>query len=281
VSPHAANWIELEGTVNVRDVGGLPTVDGRTVRPGVLIRSANLQHLTEADVTRLVDELGVRRVIDLRTDIEVSSQAPGPMHAHPGVTVRHLSLYPDDNRGESDLREPSDVLLPWHGEQGEHSDHGERGDHGEHGAGGDRDPAIGPYLRYLRRRPDSIVAALRTIAEPDGATLVHCAAGKDRTGMVIALALTMVGVSRELVAADYAHTQSRIRAIMAHLARSQLYQREVTEPELVPPASRQFMLDVLAAIDADFGGVPVWLAANGWTDADTARLRATLLTEQH
>jgi protein-tyrosine phosphatase len=269
VSLPTANWIELEGTVNVRDVGGLPTVDGRTVRTGVLIRSANLQHLTVADVSRLVDELGVRRVIDLRTDIEVSSQAPGPMHAHPGVTVRHLSLYPDDNRGESDLREPSDVLLPWHGERG------------EHGADGDRDPALGPYLRYLRRRPDSIVAALRTIAEPDGATLVHCAAGKDRTGMVIALALTMVGVSRELVAADYAHTQSRIRAIMAHLARSQLYQREVTEPELVPPASRQFMLDVLAAIDGDFGGVPAWLAANGWTDADTARLRATLLTEQH
>jgi protein-tyrosine phosphatase len=261
VSTPAANWIELEGTVNVRDVGGLPTADGRVVRPGVLIRSANLQHLTEADVTRLVDVLGVRRVIDLRTDIEVTSEAPGPMHAHPGVTVRHLSLYPDDNRGESDLQRPSDVLLPWHGERGT----------------GDRNPAVTSYLRYLRRRPDSIVAALRAIAEPAGATVVHCAAGKDRTGMVIALALTMVGVSRELVAADYAHTQSQIGEIMDHLARSELYHREVTQPEKMPPASPQFMLDVLAAIDADFGGVPQWLAGNGWTGADTAQLRATLL----
>jgi protein-tyrosine phosphatase len=257
-----ANWIELEGAVNVRDVGGLPAADGRTVRPGVLIRSANLQHLTAADVSRLVDELGVRRVIDLRTDIEVTSEAPGPMHAHPEVTVRHLSLYPDDNRGESDLQRPADVLLPWHGERG----------------AGARDPAITSYLRYLRRRPDSIVAALRAIAEPDGATVVHCAAGKDRTGMVIALALTMVGVSRELVAADYAHTQSQIQAIMDHLARSDLYHRETSEPDKIPPASRQFMLDVLAAIDADFGGVPAWLTGNGWTESDTERLQATLLS---
>ena len=107
--------------------------------------------------------------------------------------------------------------------------------------------------------------------------MVHCAAGKDRTGMVIALALTMAGVSRELVAADYAHTQSRIQAIMTHLARSELYQREVTEPEKLPPASRQFMLDVLAAIDADFGGVPAWLAEQGWTSEDTDRLTVRLV----
>jgi protein tyrosine/serine phosphatase len=261
VSLPAANWIELEGTVNVRDVGGLPTADGRTVRRGVLIRSANLQHLTEADVARLVHEFGVRRVVDLRTDIEVSSETPGPLHAHPAVTVRHHSLYPDDNRGETDPVQPSDVLLPWHGERG----------------AGERDPIVTSYLRYLRRRPDSVLAALRAIAEPDGATVVHCAAGKDRTGMVIALALTMVGVSRELVAADYAHTQSQIGEIMDHLARSKLYHREVNRPEKVPPASPQFVLDVLAAVDADFGGVPAWLAGQGWTATDTERLRTTLL----
>ena len=55
----------------------------------------------------------------------------------------------------------------------------------------ERDPVVTSYLRYLRRRPDSVLAALRAIAEPDGATVVHCAAGKDRTGMIIALALTV------------------------------------------------------------------------------------------
>jgi protein tyrosine/serine phosphatase len=122
-----------------------------------------------------------------------------------------------------------------------------------------------------------VLAALRAIAEPDGATVVHCAAGKDRTGMIIALALTMVGVSRELVAIDYAQTQSELQAILDHLARSRLYQREVTQPDSLPPASQQFMLDVLAAVDADFGGVPAWLNGQGWTNADTERLRTTLL----
>ena len=72
------SWIELEGAVNVRDVGGLPTVDGRTTRPGVLLRSDNLQDLSAADVTRLVDELGLRTVVDLRSTGEVHLEGPTP-----------------------------------------------------------------------------------------------------------------------------------------------------------------------------------------------------------
>jgi protein tyrosine/serine phosphatase len=95
--------------------------------------------------------------------------------------------------------------------------------------------------------------------------------------MIVALALTMVGVSRELIATDYAQTQSEVQAILDHLARSRLYQREVGRPDSVPPASQEFMLEVLAAIDADFGGVPDWLAGQGWTARDTELLRSTLL----
>lgn len=260
----AANWIELEGGVNARDVGGLPAQDGRRIRKRALLRSANLQHLTQSDVTHLADELGVRRVIDLRTDIEVSSAEPGPMHARSDVVIRHLSLYPDNGAGERAADQPPDALLPWRGERftSRHR------------------PAVAGYLRYLERRPDSILAALRAIAEPDGATLVHCAAGKDRTGMVVALALSVAGVAKPEIAADYAHTQSQIEAILGHLARSNLYGQEVTQPDQVPPASQTFMVDVLDAVDADFGGVPAWLARYGWTDGDTERLRAKLLEDE-
>jgi protein-tyrosine phosphatase len=257
MTTHAAKWIELEGAVNVRDVGGLPAVDGRTVQPGVLIRSANLQHLTASDVTRLVEELGVRRVVDLRTDVEVAKSEPGPMHTQPTVTISHLSLYPDNGAGEV---EP-DALLPWQGER----------------FASKRRPAVASYLRYLDRRPDSLVAALRAIAEPDGATLVHCAAGKDRTGVVVALALTVAGVDRDVIAADYAHTQSQIEAILEHLARNSLYNHETTRPDQVPPASAEVMLAVLDAIEEDFGGVITWLTGQGWTAGDTERLQAKLL----
>jgi len=258
VTGYAPNWIALDGVVNVRDVGGLPAADGRRVRVGVLIRSANLTHVTEDDLARLVDELGVRRVLDLRTDVEVSQTRPSLLHGHPAVTIHHLSLYPD-TLPEQDR---SDPVVPWAGERVP--------------AGG-RDPQVASYLRYLDRRPDSIVAALRAIAQPDGATVVHCAAGKDRTGMVVALALSVVGVPAEVIAADYAETQSQVAAILRQLALSHLYEDATGPAAKVPPATAEKMLAVLAAIEEDHGGVLAWLAEHGWTEADSARLRAKLL----
>jgi protein-tyrosine phosphatase len=261
----AANWIQLQGAVNARDVGGLLTADGGRIRPGALIRSASLGHLTEADVSHLVGDLGVRRVVDLRTDIEVDRDGPGPMQAQPDVVIHHLSLYPDTTDRTELPASPRvaapDPLLPWQGERfaTQHS------------------PVVAAYLRYLEQRPDSIVAALRAIAEPSGATLVHCAAGKDRTGVVVALALTVAGVSREVIAQDYAQTQSQIAAIVGHLARSDLYGFEVQQPDRIPPASAAVMVAVLEAIESDLGGVLAWLARHGWTDADSQRLRLKLL----
>ena len=269
MTSYAPNWIELEGVVNIRDVGGLPTADGRRIRPGVLIRSANLSFVTEADVARLVNELQVRRVLDLRTDVEVRNSEPGLLYGRDGVTFHHLSLYPDGkSEAEAEAEavasaaaDAPDPIAPWVGEQFPDG----------------RDPQVASYLRYLDRRPDSIVAALRAIAEPDGATVVHCAAGKDRTGMVIALALSVAGVPPEVIAADYAETQTQILAIIEQLADNQLYDLAVDEPERVPPAAADSMLGVLAAIEADHGGVLGWLAEHGWTDRDTARLRDTLV----
>jgi protein tyrosine/serine phosphatase len=270
MTSYAPNWIELEGVVNIRDVGGLPTADGRRIRTGVLIRSANLSFVTEADVARLISELGVRRVLDLRTDVEVRNSEPGLLYGRDGVTFHHLSLYPDGKseadaaraaQAEAESSDIPDPVAPWAGEQYPEG----------------RDPQVVSYLRYLERRPDSIVAALRAIAEPDGATVVHCAAGKDRTGVVIALALTVAGVPPEVIAADYAVTQSQIAAIIEQLAGNQLYDLAVDEPDKVPPAEADKMLGVLAAIEADHGGVLAWLAEHGWTDQDTERLRATLL----
>ncbi len=258
MTAYAPNWIELEGVVNIRDVGGLPAADGRRIRPGVLIRSANLSSITESDVARLVNELGVRRVLDLRTEVEVRNSEPGLLRGTEGVTFHRLSLYPEDGAGETASPDP---VAPWAGERFPDG----------------RDPQVVSYLRYLERRPDSIVAALHAIAEPDGATVVHCAAGKDRTGMVIALALSVAGVPPEVIAADYAHTQSQIMAIIEQLAGIDLYEMDVTDPDRLPPAEAATMLGVLQAIEDDHGGVLSWLAGHGWTEQDTERLRAKLL----
>ena len=260
-----AHWIELEGADNVRDLGGLPTADGRAVRPGRLIRSDSLQDLTPTDVRHLVDDLGVRAVADLRTGVEVAGEGPGPMTREPAVHIEHLSLFPEP--GEVTVADSDDgpVVLPWQ-EREETEDERRRG-------------VSGVYLRYLDERADSVLTALRLIAGAPGAALVHCAAGKDRTGVVVALALAEVGVTRDAIIADYAASAERVEAIIARLVSRRTYATDLVKDEPVDkhkpkPVTMERLLD---AMDQQYGGVPSWLRDHGWSEQDAAALRAKLL----
>ena len=106
-------WIELDGADNVRDLGGLPTADGRTVQRQRLIRSDSLQGLTEQDVRHLVDDLRVRAVADLRTGVELAGDGPGPMVGEPDVEVRHLSLFPEPEDVAAVDSPEGPIVLPW------------------------------------------------------------------------------------------------------------------------------------------------------------------------
>ena len=117
-------------------------------------------------------DLGVRAVVDLRTEVEVELEGPGPLVGEERVEIRHRSLMPEVG-ARTDLA--VDGALPWQGREFE-NDRGESG-------------AVQAYLSYLLDRPDSVVGALRDIAYAPGGVVVHCAAGKDRTGMVCAMAL--------------------------------------------------------------------------------------------
>jgi protein-tyrosine phosphatase len=280
---NAPLWIDLEGADNVRDVGGLPTLDGRRVQPGRLLRADSLQELTDSDIRHLVGDLQVRAVADLRTDKEVRQDGLGPLAGESSVRLESLSLYPEAG-GSTDLvaadsialghdagdelDEP--VLLPWQ----EHSPASVRvADEEERRRG-----ATGVYLRYLDDRGDSILGALRLIAYADSATIVHCAAGKDRTGVVIAIALREFGVSPDAIAADYARSAERIAAVQVRLSKRPAYADEFvgTDPDRHKPRA-ETMEKVLAAIDELHGGVGNWLRSNGWTDSDADALRHKLL----
>jgi protein tyrosine/serine phosphatase len=140
-----------------------------------------------------------------------------------------------------------------------------------------RDPVCGHYLGYLEDRPDQVVGALRSVAHAGGAAVVHCAAGKDRTGVVVALALTVAGVPAEAVVADYAATGERIEAIMARLRRSRLYSRDVaSKPADVQPPRAETMAAFLEQMDARYGGVVSWLTEHGLSAADLDALRVKL-----
>lgn len=253
-------WIRLEGAVNVRDLGGLPIHGGRVTRSRRLVRADNLQDLTEADLRTLRDDVGLRRVVDLRTTSERQVEGPAPLDGDPAVEVRHWSLLPeaDDEAREID----GDVLMPWQ-------------------SGPDEVPAPrsvtrGVYVSYLRDRPDSVVGALQTVAHSDGAVIVHCAAGKDRTGVLVALALDLVDVDRDAIMADYLLTTERIDAIIGRLLSTRAYAsnlRERSRDSHLPRA--EGMEDVFAYVDAH-GGTEPWLRSHGWEPADTAALRLHL-----
>lgn len=270
---HLPSWLDLDGVDNMRDVGGLPTRDGGAVVAGRLIRSDNLQELPDASVRHLVDDLGVTDVVDLRTYVEVAKEGDGPLVAEPGVHIHHHTLYTEDTK-ETGIP-AGERPLPWESDRHMRTAAKIRRPKKEerrHDAYWSKH-----YLGYLEGRPDSVVAALRAIGEADGAVVVHCAAGKDRTGTIVGLALLLVGVTPDGVVADYAATTERLPRILERLARHPAYTANLegkTVKQQEPRADTMRLL--IQALEAE-GGPEAWLGRHGWTDADTESLRAKLL----
>ena len=246
----APRWIALDGAVNAR-----------AVVPGVLLRADNLQALSARDVRLLIEQEALEVVLDLRTDVEVELEGPGPMAAERAVRIEHRSLYP--NPAASDDRDAG-TISPWAllDDDDESSD---------------ESPYVRAYMSYLTRRPDSVVGSVRAIARADSAVLVHCAAGKDRTGVVVALALDAAGVDRDTVVGDYLATAHRIDAIVARLVSSSTYRpglegRDPQELAPVPGTMERF----LELVDERLGGSVSWLSAHGLSDPDLRRLQRRL-----
>jgi hypothetical protein len=245
-------WIDLDGAVNAR-----------VVVPEVLLRSDNLQGLSARDIRVLVDECALEVVLDLRTDVEVVLEGPGPLTNESRVRIEHHSLYPSHGNTDLDADTIKPGTRPWGRD--------------DHRAFPDEPPVVRSYLGYMLGRPDSVVAAVREIARADGAVLVHCAAGKDRTGTVVALALDASGVPRELIAEDYNASRERIEQIIARLRSSDTYRAELEghDPQAHAPVPGTIER-VLELVDEQHGGAAEWLLGHGLDAADLELLRERL-----
>jgi protein tyrosine/serine phosphatase len=253
-------WIELDGAVNVRDLGGLPTEDGGKTADARLLRGENLQDLSPADIATLVGEIGLTTVVDLRSSDELASEGPAPLDSVAGVLHVHHPVLPEAG---SATDAASDVPLTRANR-----------DWTRYPA----DPICGHYLGYLEDRPDQVAAAVRSIAQSRGAALVHCAAGKDRTGVVVAVALSAIDVRRQAVIADYAATGERIGPLLARLRRSPTYVNDISsEPDEVQRPRPETMAAFLEQVDSRYGGAARWLASHGFGHDDLQLLRAKLL----
>jgi protein-tyrosine phosphatase len=248
VATPVERWLILEGLDNVRDVGGLPLSDGGTTRYGQLLRSASLRHCTPADVSHLVGRFGLRLVLDLRTQREIDQDGPTAL-AKAGVETVALSFIPEEGR---ELPETD----------------------------GEVDRLVHVYLGYLRDRGENVVSAVRRLAAPDaGPSLVHCAAGKDRTGVLVALVLDAVGVERDAVVEDYALSAEQVEALFR---RWTAVSGDPMPEDLTPHLPRaEAMAAVLERLDTEYGaggrdGAVGWLRAHGLDEEALARLRTRL-----
>jgi protein-tyrosine phosphatase len=261
------DWIDLDGVVNMRDVGGLPTTDGGLIAKHRLLRSDNLQELSERDVELLVDTVGVSDIVDLRSDVELRIEGPGPLQVRDLVAHHHHSLFRDDLYAVS---AQDALVLPWSKKAKGHVPPKVKRDD---------DHWASHYLGYLADRPDSVLAALGVIARSTGATIVHCAAGKDRTGTVTGLALSVAGVADEDVVADYVATGERIEQVVARLMARPAYEDALRDQPMSHHVPRpETMQRILTVLGEQHGGAAGWLRDHGWAESDVQALRTRLRT---
>ena len=237
-------WIALEGCYNFRDLGGYEARGGRRVRRGLLFRSDGLQQLTGPDVAHIRDALGVRSVVDLRSDAEIEADGIGALAAPP-IERTHIPIF-DSERREGQPELPADL--------------------GE---------LYFAMLRFARRR---IARVLEHLAATEAPTVFHCAAGKDRTGVVGAIILGLLGVDDRTIIDDYAFTARNLDRIVARLRASQGYRHVLTQlPAETLHAEPGTMAGFLERTREHYGSMHDYAMAVGVAKSSIERLAERLL----
>jgi protein-tyrosine phosphatase len=241
----AERVVKLEGCLNFRDLGGYPTSGGRSLQWRRVFRSDALHRLTSSDVEHLRDRLGVTTIIDLRSTGELRAEGRGALEAEP-LAFHHLPLF-DGETGRT-TSWANDLTLA------------------------DR------YFLLCKVARDPIARVVTALAEAPGPAVYHCAAGKDRTGVISAVLLGLLDVPDEVIVADYVATQENLDAIIARLLETEGYQAMLAA---LPPdtlhAEGVTMIDFLQRMRAEYGSMQAYARDAGVDDAALRHLETRLL----
>ncbi|MFD7261371.1 tyrosine-protein phosphatase [Streptomyces sp. NPDC059874] len=254
---------ELSGVRNFRDVGGLPTSDGRRVSTGRLFRSGHLAHATETD-TEFLGSLGLHTVFDFRNGADHALE--GPDVELPGVRNVNIPLSdPADGREfwkmvrDGDLDQLRSIL----------------------GDGKAAARMANSYRGIIKNRTAEHSRVLHALAEDSVPALMHCAAGKDRAGLSVAVTLLALRVEREAIVADYLESNAPHRRYRVRRSDDSAEARSPEVMELLAPlfdARAEYIVAAFETIDETWGDVDRYLSRGlGLTTETLDRLRERLL----
>ena len=230
--PPESRLLPLVGAFNFRDLGGYPTTDGKVTRWGRLYRSDTLHELTGSDL-EVLREIGLATVIDLRTGAELEGTGRGLLADEP-VRFVHLPVMEVEAIDDGPPRSLAELEL------------------------------ASLYLGWLRSRTPVLVDALAVIGDPENHPLVfHCAAGKDRTGVLAALVLDILGVERHVIVEDYVVTASRLDLIRGRQRGDAEMAKRMAEAPHLFAVEGATMERFLAGLDDEHGGGRGWALAAG------------------
>jgi protein-tyrosine phosphatase len=239
-----------EGCLNVRDLGGLPTEDGRRTRLGGVVRADNIRKLTD-EGWRALAEHGVQRIVDLRWPEELAEDQPRDVE----IEVVHVSVLGEEYDAEyvkeldAHLASVDDVA----------------------------DHYAWSYVDFLERYRDRFGTALAAVADAQGTVVVHCMGGKDRTGIVSALMLRLAGVPYDAIGEDYAVTAANLEPSTSRWIPAIEDEAERAKWEKLRDTPAGAMIRVVEEIERRYGDVASYLRAAGLTDEQVDRLRERLV----
>ena len=248
INDYSERHYSFEGCFNFRDIGGYLNQDGKRVKKGLYFRAGRQDRMTEKDLVQLSD-LNISTQIDLRKQEEVLDQGKGPLEAM-GANYMNIAVIPE---GGSDRL---NKLV------------------GDTGISGKR------YLGYLEFGPTSWLRLFGILAEEKNLpVLLHCTAGKDRTGVSTAFLLSVLGVSRDIIEADYLltnlDTERQADFIESTVGYPEGYNRE--KMITIAGVPQDAMKDFLDGVESKWGSVVEYLEKIGITQDQMNKIRDNFL----
>lgn len=239
----------FDGLVNFRDLGGLLTRDGRRVRTGRVFRSDNPKSLTPEGKQQLVSVVAPSLVIDLRIPLEVTREG---YDLGEGVTLINCPMTPQSGINQEQID------------------------------AGMCDNLIDDYMRQIEVNGGFVAQALGLIADPNSLPVViHCTAGKDRTGIVCAMLLDLLGVEHDDITHDYQMTTRNMAPVVERIRNAPVFQENglAYAPDWIFASDAETMEGFLARMTAEFGSSEQWALQQGLTRAQVESLRSELLSD--